>query len=58
MKQHHLDDFQYANILGKYLLSEIEGIRKDIADPYFEGGFAEVFSEIRRYVDRIKLLED
>lgn len=58
MKRAHLSDFDLfpEKVIAKYLLSEIQGTREEIADPYFEGGYGSVFIQIKNYVDELKLI--
>lgn len=58
MKRAHLVDFDLTpdKVIGKYLLSEIQGTKEEIADPYFEGGYSSVFNQIKNYVDELKLI--
>ena len=57
MKKSHLKDFDLVpeKVIGKYLLSEIQGTKEEIADPYFEGGYEFVFKQIKNLIDELKL---
>lgn len=58
MKRAHLSDFDLfpEKVIAKYLLSEIQGTKEEITDPYFEGGYGSVFKLIKNYVDELKLI--
>lgn len=55
MKEEHLKALDTYNVphLQRFLLTEIIGKNLDIKDPYFEGGFNEVFSQIKQCIDTL-----
>ncbi|MCY3414044.1 MAG: hypothetical protein INQ03_20540 [Candidatus Heimdallarchaeota archaeon] len=53
MKQEHLDSTYIQNFPYKFLLSEINDEKYEIKDPYFEGGYNEVFDMIKNLLEKL-----